>query len=76
MFEIKLESFSGGKCNAIYGLDPAGPRFAKRRLNPISDRLDPSDAKFVQVIHTDKENIGSSYDMGHQDFYPNVKLIF
>lgn len=63
----------GGRLNSIYALDPAGPRFTKKKLNPISERLDPTDAQFVQVIHTDRTYIGADYDLGHQDFYPNVR---
>lgn len=62
----------GGKIAAIYALDPAGPKFTKKELKPPKERLDPTDAKFVQVIHTDKEYIGADFDLGHQDFYPNV----
>lgn len=32
------------------GLDPAGPRFYEA---PLEDKLDPDDADFVDVIHTD-----------------------
>lgn len=66
----------GGRLRAIYALDPAGPRFTKKSLNPTNERLDPSDAQFVQVIHTDATYIGSDFDLGHQDYYPNVSKIF
>ena len=36
------------------GMDPAGPYFEKK---PPSVRLDPSDAIFVDVIHTDETAI-------------------
>ncbi|KAM5132708.1 pancreatic lipase-related protein 2-like [Mantella aurantiaca] len=61
----------------ITGLDPAEPCF---RTAPINRRLDKSDARLVDVIHTDAssfdKNIGmSGYGMfeplGHLDFYPN-----
>lgn len=65
----------GGRISAIYALDPAGPRFTKKKLNTLNERLDPSDALFVQVIHTDRTYIGADYDLGHQDFYPNVKFL-
>lgn len=67
-------AYVGGKINAIYGLDPAGPRFTKKEVKPPNERLDPTDAGFVQVIHTDRERIGSDFDLGHQDFYPNVRV--
>lgn len=60
----------------ITGLDPAEPYF--QGMGP-SIRLDPSDAKFVDVIHTDGRNFflleipgyGMSQSCGHIDFYPN-----
>lgn len=35
-------------------------------------RLDPSDAEFVDVIHTDGGIIGVRRGIGHADFYPNA----
>ena len=57
----------------ITGLDPAGPFFEDE---DVKVRLDPSDASFVDVIHTDAENLlkigfGTDQAMGHADFYPN-----
>ncbi|CAL4116596.1 unnamed protein product [Meganyctiphanes norvegica] len=61
----------------ITGLDPAEPYF--QYMDPVV-RLDPSDASFVDVIHSDSDSILSSvlalgYGMeqpsGHIDFYPN-----
>ncbi|XP_030628259.1 pancreatic triacylglycerol lipase-like [Chanos chanos] len=58
----------------ITGLDPAEPMF---QGCPILVRLDPSDAKFVDVIHTDSLplvpylGLGMSQAVGHIDFYPN-----
>ncbi|XP_027437928.1 lipase member H isoform X4 [Zalophus californianus] len=39
-----------GQLGRITGLDPAGPLFNGR---PPEDRLDPGDAQFVDVIHSD-----------------------
>ncbi|KAI5754107.1 hypothetical protein M8J77_005799 [Diaphorina citri] len=55
------------------GLDPAGPLFESQ--DPRS-RLDSSDAQFVDVIHSNGENLilgglGSWQPLGHVDFYPN-----
>ncbi|XP_035678689.1 phospholipase A1-like isoform X2 [Branchiostoma floridae] len=52
----------------ISGLDPAGPLF---RGNPPADRLDRSDATFVDVIHTETFILGIKEPVGHVDFYPN-----
>lgn len=46
-------------CNSVVGLDPAGPLFENK--DPVV-RLDPTDALFVEAIHTDSEpltNLGS-----------------
>jgi len=65
----------------ITGLDPAEPYF---QWLHTSIRLDPSDANFVDVIHTDGQSIfsilvgGSGFGLmqrsGHVDFYPNGGL--
>ncbi|XP_046463356.1 pancreatic lipase-related protein 2-like isoform X1 [Daphnia pulex] len=57
----------------ITGLDPAEPYFAEM---PSHVRLDPTDAKFVDAIHTDTRTIlllgyGMLEPVGHLDFYPN-----
>lgn len=58
----------------ITGLDPAGPSF--KGTDPRV-RLDPSDATFVDAIHTDASEYetisgyGMSDASGHIDFYPN-----
>jgi hypothetical protein len=61
------------KIGRITGLDPAGPYF--QWADPVV-RLDPSDAAFVDVIHTDGSSsfltgFGADQAMGHVDFYPN-----
>ncbi|XP_064125971.1 pancreatic lipase-related protein 3 [Loxodonta africana] len=58
----------------ITGLDPAGPYFHD---TPKEVRLDPSDAKFVDIIHTNAARFlfelgaGTINACGHLDFYPN-----
>ncbi|XP_074448398.1 pancreatic lipase-related protein 2-like [Larus michahellis] len=58
----------------ITGLDPAGPLF---QYTPTMVRLDPSDAKFVDIIHTHAGHLffdfapGILQTCGHLDFYPN-----
>lgn len=57
----------------ITGLDPAGPYF--ENTDPRV-RLDETDAKFVDVIHTDGSatvmiGLGLLQRSGHVDFYPN-----
>lgn len=57
----------------ITGLDPASPLFEGYEAD---DRLDPSDAQFVDVIHSNGDGVlrggfGSLQPMGHVDFYPN-----
>ncbi|CAL1538426.1 unnamed protein product [Lymnaea stagnalis] len=65
----------------ITGLDPAGPYF--ENTDPVV-RLDPSDAVFVDAIHSDGEKnlipvvtfvhlgLGMKQAVGHLDFYPNL----
>lgn len=49
------------------GLDPAAPLFGSE----CKGRLDSSDAKFVDVIHTTWDYLGYSMPCGVVDFYPN-----
>ncbi|XP_078354767.1 pancreatic lipase-related protein 2-like isoform X1 [Oculina patagonica] len=52
----------------ITGLDPAGPYFTNVNA---AVRLDPGDAEYVDVIHTDAGRFGTSRKVGHIDFFPN-----
>uniref|UniRef100_A0A0K8T3S3 Lipase domain-containing protein n=1 Tax=Lygus hesperus TaxID=30085 RepID=A0A0K8T3S3_LYGHE len=58
----------------ITGLDPAQPWFEN---NAVETHLDPSDAQFVQVVHTNvlpfwpSFGLGISKPTGHVDFYIN-----
>lgn len=66
----------GGKVGRIFGLDPAGWEFTKPKLVDAVYRLDRTDAKYVQCIHTARNylGLGSGNECGHQDFYPNDGL--
>ncbi|XP_077480474.1 lipase member H isoform X2 [Stigmatopora argus] len=57
-----------GKVGRITGLDPAGPLFASATPD---ERLDPTDALFVDVLHTDMDSFGLRGAHGHIDFYAN-----
>ncbi|KAJ8979138.1 hypothetical protein NQ317_016756 [Molorchus minor] len=57
-----------GQLNYIVGLDPALPLFS---LTDIDGRLDKTDAKFVQVIHSCGGRLGFFAPIGHSDYYPN-----
>ncbi|XP_058400367.1 pancreatic triacylglycerol lipase-like [Diceros bicornis minor] len=65
---------TSGAIGRITGLDPAEPCF---QSTPELVRLDPSDAQFVDVIHTDAApmipnlGFGMSQIVGHLDFFPN-----
>ncbi|KAA0704582.1 Lipase member H [Triplophysa tibetana] len=61
----------GGRVGRITGLDPAGPMFAGV---PPEERLDPTDAQFVDVLHTDMNFFGLRGTHGHVDFYANGGL--
>ncbi|CAH2062488.1 unnamed protein product, partial [Iphiclides podalirius] len=61
-------ALTSGRVARITGLDPALPLFDKV---PPEQRLDPSDAEFVDVIHTDAGIFGFPHSIGHADFYPN-----
>ncbi|KAJ8968067.1 hypothetical protein NQ314_002506 [Rhamnusium bicolor] len=51
-----------------FRLDPALPFFATFKNDW---KLDPSDAKFVDVIHTSAGTFGKLEATGHVDFYVN-----
>ena len=52
-------------------MDPAGPYFSH---NHTDKRLDPTDAQYVEAVHTDCHSpmsLGIAINVGHVDFYPN-----
>uniref|UniRef100_A0A3P8WXR3 Lipase, member Ia n=1 Tax=Cynoglossus semilaevis TaxID=244447 RepID=A0A3P8WXR3_CYNSE len=57
-----------GAIGRISALDPAGPQFTDK---PPEERLDPDDAQFVDVLHTDIDALGYRKPLGHIDFYAN-----
>ncbi|XP_067896172.1 lipase member H-like isoform X2 [Heterodontus francisci] len=57
-----------GKIGRITGLDPAGPLFTGKS---VEDRLDPADAQFIDVLHTDIDALGYEEFLGHIDYYAN-----
>ncbi|XP_031554827.1 pancreatic lipase-related protein 2-like isoform X2 [Actinia tenebrosa] len=59
------------KLGRITGLDPASVFFVEEHRDV---RLDPTDADFVDVMHTDIDFLGSYTQSGHVDFYPNGGL--
>ncbi|KAL0280759.1 UNVERIFIED_CONTAM: hypothetical protein PYX00_001963 [Menopon gallinae] len=62
------DEFPGEKVGRITGNDPAGPIFHNI---PNNLRLDPSDAIFVDVLHTDTVFMGIRQPIGTVDFYVN-----
>ncbi|XP_045530106.1 pancreatic triacylglycerol lipase-like [Pieris brassicae] len=70
---VSYVSFHLGRVARITGLDPAQPCYGD---SSAVERLDPSDADFVDVIHTNgrllqKIGFGLPDPIGHADFYPN-----
>ncbi|XP_033466029.1 lipase member H [Epinephelus lanceolatus] len=67
-----ISGFVGANLNGSIGwitaLDPAGPQFTG--TSP-EDRLDPTDAQFVDVLHTDIDALGFREPLGHIDVYAN-----
>ncbi|KAH9523420.1 hypothetical protein Btru_039985 [Bulinus truncatus] len=61
------------KVERISGLDPAGPAYSNKSRFV---RLDSTDGRFMDIIHTDSEKLlklgfGITHSIGHVDFYPN-----
>ncbi|KAI4461676.1 lipase [Holotrichia oblita] len=66
----RVQELTGSKLNRITGLDPASPKFDNALL-PENERLNKTDADFVDVIHTDAGYYGFETPIGTVDFYPN-----
>lgn len=63
-----FQEMTGRNISKITALEPSGPCF--RTLNP-DERLDSSNADFVEVIHTNIDGYGMAARMGHVDYYVN-----
>ncbi|XP_021915373.1 pancreatic triacylglycerol lipase-like [Zootermopsis nevadensis] len=63
-----MQAMTGTRLGRITGLDPALPLFAT--LNDAW-KLDPSDADFVDVVHTNVGIFGKIEVSGHADFFVN-----
>lgn len=59
---------TGMNISRITALDPAGPCF--RNLGP-ADRLDKTDADFVEVLQTNIDDFGMAAPIGHINYYVN-----
>nr|XP_023025845.1 pancreatic lipase-related protein 2-like [Leptinotarsa decemlineata] len=68
---LLVEMYSGEKIGRITGLDPAAPLFEWPHIESLDEVLDPSDAEFVDVIHTNARHLGMVTPAGHVDYYPN-----
>ncbi|XP_054744405.1 inactive pancreatic lipase-related protein 1 [Anastrepha obliqua] len=66
-------NFANQPLRRITGLDPAGPAFITQNR---SEKLDATDAEFVDVIHTDPFLYSTLERSGHADFYPNLEKFF
>lgn len=63
-----VQVLTGKKLGRITAMDPAAPIFD---LFDVPLRLHATDAKFVDIIHTDGGVLGFKYPIGTVDFFPN-----
>ncbi|XP_059061671.1 lipase member H-A-like [Achroia grisella] len=61
-------ALTGMKIAKLTGLDPAGPCF--RNLGP-DQRLDKTDADYVEIVATNIDGFGIAAPIGHVNFYIN-----
>lgn len=66
------QEYCGVSIGRITALDPAGPLFQGRDQD---ERLDKSDALFVDVMHTNQLELGYYGDCGDADFYVNCGIL-
>jgi len=57
-----------GRLASVVGLDPGGPLFS---LDVPADRIDFTDANFVEIHITDAGRLGFQHPVGHANYYPN-----
>lgn len=59
---LAAKNVKSGRVGSIIGLDPASVGFS---THYVENRLDKSNADYVQVIHTDTKTFGMIYPIGH-----------
>ncbi|XP_059062895.1 phospholipase A1 VesT1.02-like [Achroia grisella] len=64
----KVQEVTKKSIARIVALDPAGPCFGNVSA---TNRLDKSDAEYVDVLHTNAGILGLLEPVGHKDFYAN-----
>ncbi|EDS41790.1 lipase [Culex quinquefasciatus] len=57
-----------GRLHTIFALDPALPLFS---IDAPNERVAPTDAQYVEVIHTNAGLLGFDLPIGQASFYPN-----
>lgn len=57
-----------GTLQVVMALDPAGPLFS---FDNPAERVAPTDAVHVEIIHTNAGLLGFREPIGHASFYPN-----
>lgn len=67
----KVQHHLNQKIGRISGLDPAAPLYEWPHVESLEDILDPGDADFVDIIHTNGKHLGIIFPSGHVDYYPN-----